>query len=378
MASHSGDALLSLTLLQGNTWGHDMMQLNRRTMQGLNLFKVTTLDAERTLTFACTALDATTRRVDLAAALRAGLFQLVDQDTQEPVAFPTESAPVGCIAIPPKENPGGHQLRVGLDIDTTANIWKDLLQPSKTYTVRFSPSGGEAWYCYDNDSSEKNPLPVGRAADVLSFTVYDDPAPPTLSAVFSVEPAVCHRSGKPPFKFVVNFFLPASSSANGDGDDGNNDSKTPLTIKIAGTWFDVRQLNCIDQLVHCVDAETGEEPEFDARFHCGLDPSPPGFPADDMFVELWPGGPPWRFEYALRDSSAPGPPGGLDDLVVGRRYSAKLSDQAVGFAWKWGRKEELLKGTEQEKAKRWESEPRGNGIARIRQVNGPVTFDVVD
>ncbi|OJD32185.1 uncharacterized protein BKCO1_4000089 [Diplodia corticola] len=366
MASHP---LLSLTLLQGNTWGHDMMQLNRPTMQGLNLFKVTTFDTERTLTLACTALDAKTRRVDLVAALCAGLFQLVDEDTQQLVAFPPETAPVGSIAILPKEKPGDYQLRVGLGIDTTAQIWKDLLEPSKTYAVRFSPSGGEAWCSHDD---EENRLPVRREPDVLRFTVYNDPAPPTLSAVFGVEPAVCHRSGSPPFKFVVDISLPD------DSDGTSSRSDTPLTIKIAGTWFDVSQLNCIDQLVHCVDADTGEKPDFDARFHCGLDASPPGFPADDMFVELWPGGQPWRFEYTLRDSSTPGPPGGLDDLVVGHQYSVKLSDQAVGFGWRWGKKEELLKGTEQEKAKRWAPGPRGNGIARIKQVNGPVTFDVVD
>ncbi|KAH7050080.1 hypothetical protein B0J12DRAFT_600107 [Macrophomina phaseolina] len=354
------DPVLSLGLRQGNTVGHDTLQLNRQSFAGLNNLEITTFDPEHAVTLACSGLDEKTSRINLIPALQAGLLQLVEHATQEIVKIPSSPGPVGRIEIAPKPSPTYRQSRVGLGIDSTDKFWKDHLQPGRTYLLRFSPDGGEAW-CSRGSGGAKR-LPVRREHDTVRFTVYADPSPPLFSAVFDVQPGTAHRSGDPPFKFVVDI----ASKADG-----------PVTVCTEGTPFG-RELNCVDQLVLCVDAETGEEVEFPAQFGCFDGDPRPEFPGDDEFVEVRPGEP-WRFEYVLERESG-SKPGGLESFESGRRYKIELSKSAQqGFGtWMLGRKEELLSGTVQERKRRWAPSPRGRGRVAVVQENGPVSFDVTE
>ncbi|OJD29663.1 uncharacterized protein BKCO1_7500028 [Diplodia corticola] len=388
------EAPLALQLQQWCGFGSDIFQLNKLHLPcwGARI-QITTFDSERTVIFACNApvhhhSDTTPTRthhyqkLDLVGALRCGLLELVDQTTQEIVHLPPEEGEsvvdepvVGCVEIPPQENPRDGQKTIALGPDHTAPIWKAVLQPNKTYSVRFSKSGGDAW-CYYPDSPDRR-LPVLREPGETHFTVYADPPAPTCSATLSVEPSVCHNSGSPPFKFVTTVTLDPSDAFDG-----------PVTVDMYGTSFNSGDLNgrsrlsenygaitSVGELVRCVDVETGVEVDFPYVNLCWFDNAHLEFPDDDFFVELWPGRP-WRHEYTV-ELHGRSSIGGLEHLVAGKRYKAELNADVFG-KWMYGRKEDLLKGTRQEKEERWESGPRGRPRILLTQVNEPVEFDVVE
>lgn len=357
----TAEPVLTIGLRQGNSFGNDMLQLHRPSFAGLNNVEITTFEAQRTVPLVCSGLDEKARRLDLIAALRAGLLELIEQDSQQIVRVAHAPQPVYRIEIPPKPSPAWRQSRVGLGIDSTAPFWKDTLQPGKAYALRFSADGGEAW-CFHTDSTGSENLPVRREPDTVTFTVHDDPAPPTFSAALSVEPGTASRSGIPPFRFVVYIASEADE---------------PVTVCTVHTPFG-GELNCVDQLVRCVDIETGEEVEFPAQFGCFTEDPSPEFPEDSRFVEVWPGKQ-WHFEHTL-DELSDRTLGGLECLESGRRYGVELSKSArSGFGiWMIGRKDELLRGTVQENKGRWQAGPSGWGSITVRQKNDRVAFDVVD
>ncbi|KAL1633446.1 hypothetical protein SLS58_011077 [Diplodia intermedia] len=427
---------LALRLRQGNGHDPDVFQLHRPSMQRQHLLEIITFDTARPLTLACAGYDEMTRTFDVAAAVRSGLLELVEQDTHRVVAFPRapDERAVGRVAIPPRKSPRTLQARVTLDFNTTAPIWNDTLQPHKSYTLRFSPSGGQAW-CYYADlsrphraskppvsafsrearrsdessssseytnsshsselatspassifsnsavsshdsrssvsSSDEN-LSVRRDDDMIRFTVYDDAAPPTCSATFSLESAVCHGSGTPPFRLITEVTL-----------DGSEDTDGPITVNMSDTPFDSGNLNSVNKLVRCVDVESGKMVCFPFVALCWGGPPPgPDFPHETMFVELWPGATRWRHEYELElNDASKGRIGGLESLTAGKKYRMELSDEVTKYGfkeWMHGTKRDLLRGTTQEKKERWASPPRGRPGIPIRQRNAPVVFDVVD
>ncbi|KAL1626677.1 hypothetical protein SLS54_002840 [Diplodia seriata] len=388
--SNTPEVPLALKLEQGR----DIFQLNKLGLPCWGApIEITTFDSERTVVFACNApihhlsetVPSTTyhyQKLDFVGALRCGLLELLDQDTQELVHLPphegeaaADEPVVGRVEIPPRENPRDRQKTITLALDHTAPIWKEALQPNKSYNVRFSDSGGDAW-CYYPDAPDQR-FPIRREADVVHFTVYADPLPPTCSATLTVEPSVCHRSGTPPFKFITEITLDASDAFEG-----------PVTVDLYNSPFDSGDLNdacgltnsfgglnSVSQLVRCVDVETGEEVEFSMLYLCWDSDPHPEFAEDQFFVELWPGRP-WRHEYTLAKESNTDI-GGLGCLKAGKRYKVDLAVQRLG-PWMYGRKEDLLKGTTQEKLERWEPGPRGRPPIPIRQVNAPVEFDVVE
>ncbi|KAK7702521.1 hypothetical protein SLS57_011309 [Botryosphaeria dothidea] len=298
------EPVLTIGLRQGNSFGNDMLQLHRPSFAGLNNVEITTFEAQRTVPLVCSGLDEKARRLDLIAALRAGLLELIEQDSQQIVRVAHAPQPVYRIEIPPKPSPAWRQSRVGLGIDSTAPFWKDTLQPGKAYALRFSADGGEAW-CFHTDSTGSENLPVRREPDTVTFTVHDDPAPPTFSAALSVEPGTASRSGIPPFRFVVYIASEADE---------------PVTVCTVHTPFG-GELNCVDQLVRCVDIETGEEVEFPAQFGCFTEDPSPEFPEDSRFVEVWPGKQ-WHFEHTL-DELSDRTLGGLECLESGRSMRFK-------------------------------------------------------
>ncbi|KKY27153.1 hypothetical protein UCDDS831_g00898 [Diplodia seriata] len=382
------DAPLALKLHPGCSFSCEIFQLNLPSNLGISI-EVITFDSERTLTLACNApihhlsrtVPSTTyhyQKLNLVAALRCGLLELVEQDTQAIVHLPPakEEPGGGHVNIPPRENPRDRQHSMTLYYDSTAPIWKSVLQLHKTYNLRLSASGGEVW-CHDPSSPDQR-LPVRREPSTApAFTVYADPLPPSCTATLTVEPRVCHRSGTPPFKFVTEITLDASAASDG-----------PVTVDMYNTPFDSGDLNdacgltnsfgglnSVSQLVRCVDVGTGEEVEFSMLYLCWDSDPHPEFPEDRFFVELWPGRP-WRHEYTLAKESNTDI-GGLGCLRAGNRYKVDLAVPRLG-PWMYGTKEDLLKGTTQENLERWEPGPRGRPPIPIRQVNAPVEFDVVE
>ncbi|KKY15255.1 hypothetical protein UCDDS831_g07715 [Diplodia seriata] len=377
----SPDPVLSLRLRQGVSAGNDILQLHRPSFDNYNNLQITTFSSKRTVILSCCGLRSDSQ-LDIGAALHAGLLELVG-DQHQHSRDQHAAAPPGELAVPPRPSPEGAQLLAGLEIGDSAS-WKDSLEVGKTYVLRFAADDGDdgrkAWCRYaDDDSNDKLPVALDRSSSIR-FTVWADAAPPALSAVFSVEPPVAHRSGSPPFRFVVELTCDSSSSSSPASDGSSNDQQSrPVTVCTQRTSFGANLpvsgsgLNSVEQLVHCVDVASGTEPDWPARFEC-FDSDPWGaFPPADQFVELAPGAT-WRFEYTL-DRAA-----GLGELVAGHRYRVEMADEAKeGFGmWMVGSKEELLRGSLEERKERWKPGPRGRGKAGVRQVNGPVFFEVVE
>ncbi|KAF2143536.1 uncharacterized protein K452DRAFT_346079 [Aplosporella prunicola CBS 121167] len=361
----SSTPIISLRLQQDPHPIHSIWQLRRPTFLSQNVLKLKAIETEQTVSFFCDGLHEKQIRVsaqipsikklelDIAVALQSGLLQFVEDVTQEVVQFPSTKEPPGRIEVELRPSPNPYQACVSLTADTTAQIWKDTLQAGKTYCLRFSPDRGESYCLHKNSGQQK--LHARREPDVMRFAVYDDPPPPTFSAVLSVDPDTCHRSGTPPFKFVVDITSPCDEH---------------ITVKTESTPFGAMQwcggLNSIDQLITFTDLETGEEVEFDWCFGCSDDRATTEFVEED-FVELLPGEP-WRFEYEFTQHN---------NLLSGRRYKVELA-KASFHSWMFGRKEELLTGSEQEKKARWRPGPGGRGNIQIKQQNEPVMFNVVD
>lgn len=394
----TSEAPLALNLAQGGSFGSNIFQLNLPSMQEKNYLEITNFDTERTLTFVCSAPIAYKRsreyhwveelfsKLELIDALRSGLLELVEQDTQQVVQLPPAAHPptTGHAVIPPQSRPGRYQASLRLVVDTTAQIWKDVLQPYKTYNLRLSASGGDSCCYYASPSDESSSsefsvassrdgsLPVRRDPGIIHFTVYDDPVPPACSAVFSLTSPVCHRSGAPQFKFITEITLDASDAAKG-----------PVTVGLYDEPFNTDKMGCASEYIRFVDTETGEDVYFPHAHPCWgeIIPTPPDFPADDFFVELWPGGRPWWHEYTLeRTNEHHSNHGGLGRLEVRKKYRAELSSNLKSGFWMWmhGRKEDLLMGTAEEKRERWAPGPRDRPAIIIRQLDEPVEFDVVD
>ncbi|OJD34108.1 uncharacterized protein BKCO1_2500092 [Diplodia corticola] len=377
---------LTLSLRQGVSAGADILQLHQPSLSALNNLEITTFSSTRPILLSCRGLTSTERRrLDVLAALRAGLLELSEESTNTVVDFPRdEPVPAGQHLVPPKPSPRSAQAAAGLVLDSTAPVWREKLRAGAAYVLRFAADADDdkAWCEYvvndDDDDDDANDEAAGRVLPValdrdsaVRFAVYDDPTPPVFECIFGVEPGVAHLSGEPPFKFVAELTYKAPPAAGAEA--------PPVTFCTERTPFGAMLpvgggLSSVEQLVYCVDEETGEEPEWPWAFQC-FDSDPWGeFPDDDQFVEIAPGAT-WRFEYTLG-----GPNEGLETLEKGSRYRVELSKGAKsGFRrWMFGKREELLKGTVEEKVQRWKPGPRGRPSIPVEQVNEPVLFDVVD
>jgi hypothetical protein len=186
-----------------------------------------------------------------------------------------------------------------------------------------------------------------------------------MLATLRLEPPVCHLSGNPPFKIVIEFTTNSEEVVTVDK------SRTPLST------FQYH-FHGPGELIHCTDCDSGERVEWPYAVGCfGSDPHP-DFPDDSDFVEIR-ADKPWRFEYVLEEES-PINVGGLEYLEAGKTYRATFPKNFIkGFSnWRYGRKEELLEGTLEEKKQRWNNESSGRKLAKLKFVGGPVEFNVVE
>lgn len=369
--SHS-DNVLSLRLQQGNRYGHDIFQLNQSSFSSLNLMIITTLERERSVMLVCNGLDGKRKKLDILNAMRAGLVEILESGKEEPIVFNQRSLnSLGNMEIPPKPSPQHYQVRAGLETDTTSDEWRAVMQSGSTYELRLSNNEGEVW-CYYSDEHNGPPeevpsskrLPVGREDGAIHFTVHDDPAPPEFLATLRVEPEKCHLSGNPPFKFIIEF------TTNSDQPITVDKSRTPLS----DFPFD---FNSVSQLIYCEDAKTGEEVEWPSQFGCFDQDPRPDFPEDSDFVEIL-AEKPWRFEYTLEKEGS-SDVGGLEYLKLGRTYKAQVATKHLGgfSRYLFGRKEDLLKGSIEEKKQRWNDHNPDQVSIHITQQNEHVVFQVV-
>lgn len=378
--NESSQPVLSLGFQQPHGDRTGVLQLSIPDLDWYNKLIITSLEnkQKRPLTLLSTGLNKE-GELDIAASLCSGLLELIDYDTQELVIFPrgSEEHVVGSLLVKPSDtSPSGRHYHTStpMTYNSTAPVWKDTVEPGRTYILRFASSvvKGEETdkvWCRFRDAptsaTKKLPVRLERDTSSLRFTVRAEPPPPRFSAVFSVAPtSVCHLSPSgdyypsAPFKFVAKI---------------TSDADQPVTVCTERNPFGRtlpigNGLSCLDEVLHCVNVATGEEVEFPASSMC-FDSDPWGtFPEDRDFVEVRPGEA-WRWEYELDDQH---------DFEAGHKYEVQLSDWAKdGFSmWMFGRREDLLRGTLEEKMEKWKYASLHGRILMV-QVNEPVTFDVV-
>ncbi|KAB2571207.1 hypothetical protein DBV05_g10137 [Lasiodiplodia theobromae] len=371
---------LSVRLRSKTRHCRDDFQLSYPNFEG---YCAIVLETTRPIVLFCRGLSEQ-GHLDVANALGTGLLELVDQAAQTVVTFPRVELPaVRQRDIVPSRY---SYATLNLDLDSSAQVWKYMLEAGKTYVLRLGPAAFDEnvlWCRYrDSDDAADSPvqkLPLRPQQNMtVKFTVYDEPPPPTFTAVFSVEPTVCrvppsdgsdHFIDSNPLAYAFKFVVDITSNA-----------PAPITVciqqNVFGSTLPFGGLSCLGDFAHCVDAESGEEVDFAFGCMC-FDSDPwPEWPDDKDFVEIPPaGGAAVRFVQRLGEEDQ------RYTLECGRRYRAQLGSEAKEGFWQWtyGTKEQVLRGTVEERKARWdEANPRDHRPIRVQQANEPVEFDVLD
>jgi hypothetical protein len=363
--------VLSLRFEAGGLETDNKFQLNRERRWNLGLLEITTFETERSVTLFCDSLTRT--GLDLLEALRSGLLELVESGKDKVIMLPPATSPqLGQLNIPPKPSSQHRQVSVGVHTDTTHAAWKEVLQPGHTYGLQFSKNNGEVFACYidELDGRPENlppaqKLTVGREGSTHYFIVHDDPAPPRIFARLEM-PHQAHLTGPVPFTFVIEYSTESIESLVIDK------SRSPLSVFLG-------DLKSLDQLVDCRDNKTREKVSWSGLFGCWDSDPHPEFPHDDDFIEIS-ADKPWRFECTLENlENEDEYVRSMEGLEAGQMYKARVAGRALAAfnRWQYGKKVELLEGTQEERMRRWEVDTDKLGSLRVERVGEDVLFETV-
>jgi len=375
----SGGNVLSLRLEAEEPETNNKFQLNRKQRRSLGHLIITTPETERPITLFCNGLTVIERgRSNVLQALRSGLFELVQSGKKDAdiINLPSFTSPQkGQYNIPPTAFPQYREVSISVLTETTHVLWKEVLQPGHTYGFRLSEKAGEVFACY-TDELDGNPesltlpqkLPVHReGGGTYYFTVHDDPTPPKLFARLEM-PSKAYLNGPTPFTLVIEYTTDSVEPLVFDK------SRSPLSVTTLCTGAN---LHCIDQLIDCQDDHTREKVEWGAVFVCyDYDPHP-AFPDDGDFVEISTNRP-WRFECALEElGNEKGYVRSMEGLRADRTYKARVGGPSGFRRWQYGKKEDLLAGTREEKMERWEVDMEKLGHLDVERIEEDLHFDTV-
>jgi hypothetical protein len=354
--------VLSLRFEAGGLETNNKFQLNHERHWNLGLVVITTFETERSVTLFCNGLAGT--GLDLLDALRSGLLELVESGKDNAIMLPAATSPqLGQRNIRPKPSPQHRQVSVGVYTDTTHAAWKEVLQPGHTYGLRFSKNNGEVFACYTDEPDQK--LTVGREGSTYYFIVHDDPAPPRMFARLEM-PHEAHLTGPVPFTFVIEY---------------TTDSLEPLVIDKSRSPLSVfsEDLKCLDALIDCRDNKTGEEVAWFAFFGCWDSDPHPVFPHDDDFIEISVDKP-WRFECTLENlENEDNAVRSMEGLEADHTYKVRVAGRALTAfnRWQYGKKVELLEGTQEERMRRWQVDMDKLGSLKVERIGEDVHFETV-
>jgi hypothetical protein len=201
------------------------------------------------------------------------------------------------------------------------------------------------------------------SSSIASSLHLDYPATPKIFASLEM-PQECRLSGPGHYIFAIEY---------------STDSKQPITIDKSRSPLSVFEgdLKTVEQLIDCRDVETGEEVAWSAFFGCGDSDPHSSFPDDEDFVEILPDKP-WRFECVLYN---------LDHdydtvcsvfgLEAGRKYKARIAALSPFHRWQYGRKRDLLDGSDGDGKRRWQVETDRQGKLRVEEIGEPAEFVVL-
>ncbi|KAI4681632.1 hypothetical protein J4E81_009798 [Alternaria sp. BMP 2799] len=249
------------------------------------------------------------------------------------------------------------------------------MQPGRTYGLRLSENSGEVFACYADELKDQpesftsaQKLPVHReGGSTYFFTVHDDPAPPKLLARLEL-PRKAYLNGPAPFTLVIEYTTDSHEPFVFDK------SRSPLSVTTLCTGAN---LHCIDQLIDCQDNATGEKVEWGTVFVCyDYDPHP-AFPDDGDFVEISKDRP-WRFKCTLEGlGNEKEYVRSMEGLKAGRTYKARVNGPGGFSRWQYGKKEDFLVGTREEKMKRWDVDMEKLGCLDVERIEEDVYFETV-
>jgi hypothetical protein len=331
MADSNGETIIAISLD-----GKVGFQLNREALSGVINMEVRMRDDANPVTL---VLDGyRDSGFDIAIALRRSLLELFDVETDNLVSIPSSDSDddAGSIVVPAESQIRSYKSK----FDVFSTFWNEFLQPGHKYEIRWSKNAGQSW-CYYNQPEDplKNAtrLPVQRYSVPLKLTVFDDDSvPPLFSMSLTPSANICHLSSHPRFAFRLVI---------------TSHAREPITVNFDKTPF--RELRGLDDVVTVVDVDTNEEVEFPWGIGCWENDV--NFPTDFEFEEFIPGVPYKRMFYLNPFDSKASNGGELESLKEGLIYKADLNKNLPGSfgTWMKGRKVELLKGSAEEKKKRW-------------------------
>jgi len=377
--SLSGSNVLSLRFEAEESDTNNKFQLNRKQRRSLGDIIITTPETERPITLFCNGLTVVERGTNtVLQALRSRLFELVQSGKEDAgvIMLPSVTSPrKGQYNILSTVFPQYREVSICVLTETTHVLWKEVLQPGCTYGLRLSEKAGEVFACY-TDELNGNPesvtsaqkLPVHReGGGTCYFTVHDDPAPPKLFARLEL-PRRAHLNGPGPFTLVIEY------TTDSDEPFVFDKSRCPLSVTNFCSGFD---LHCMDQVIDCQDDKTGEKVEWGAVFVCWDSDPHPKSPADDDFIEIS-AGKPWRFECTLEElGNEKEYVRSMEGLKAGRTYKARINGPSSFRRWQYGKKENLLAGTREEKMQRWEVDMEKLGRLDVEMIEEDVYFETV-
>lgn len=314
--------------------GQAGIQLNRKAFSGKMDLKIQTHERSKPVTLVLDGYREEEKGFDIAIALRRGLLDLIDIDTNNPISISPGHEEAGSLVLPL----ASPNMFYGLSIDSFDSFWK-VLTPGRKYEIRWSIDSGQSW-CYYGQPEESfeniTRLPVQRLPRPIKLTVHDDSsAPPQFSISLTSTSSICYLSGRPRFAFELAV---------------TSHDESPITVCLHKTPF--REFHGLEEIVSVVD-ETGEDVEWPYGIGCFEGSEP--FPHDDEFEELGPETP-YRRTFSLDPYDPETSNGGeLDSLEKHRTYKVELQQSLLASFGKWrkGPKAELLSGTEDEKKAKW-------------------------
>jgi len=374
-----GSNIISLRFEAEELDTNNKFQLNRKQRRSLGHLIVTTPETERPITLFCNGLTVVGKgRNTVLQALRSGLFDLVQSGKEDAgvITLPSFTSPKkDQHNILPTAFPQYREVSISVLTETTHVVWKEVLQPGRTYGLRLSGKAGEVFACYTDEleggaeaSSAAQKLTAHREdGGTYYFTVHDAPAPPKLFARLKM-PSKAHLNGPIPFTLVIEYTTDSVASFVFDK------SRSPLSVTSFGSGWD---LHCMDQLIGCRDNDTGEKVEWGAVFVCWDGDPHPKFPEDDDFVEISTKRP-WGFECTLEElGNEKEYVRSMEGLKPGRTYKARVNGPSGFRRWQFGKKEDLLAGTREEKMKRWEVDMEKLGRLDVERIEEDLYFETV-
>lgn len=287
---------------------------------------------------------------------------------------PAASPQMSQLDIPSRPSPEVPQKSIGIYTDTTHTTWKEVLQAGHTYDLRFSGNNGGVFACYTDelgDQPENLPpaqkLSVGREGGKCSFIAHDNPAPPRIFARLEL-PDQAHLTGHIPFTLVIEYTTDSLNAIVVDK------SRSPLSVS-------KNELTSLDSLIDCRDSKTGEKVPWCAVFLCYDSDPHPRFPDDGDFIELS-ADKPWRFECTLENLETQDEyVRSMEGLEAAHTYKARVEEYAFGKfrfkRWQYGKKDELLHGSQEEKMKRWDVDMNELGHLDIERIGEHVYFEAI-